>query len=76
MEKLIIVWGEDDSKRAADEDWKGLENKPTVYYFDSVELRDAFLYGVNEASGWMEYQDLTEPEYKDYLKATHQKEGD
>jgi len=44
-----------------------------VYYFDSIELRDAFMYGVNEASGWMEYLDLTEVEYKDYLK--HSPEG-
>jgi len=76
MEKLIIVWGENDSKRAADEDWKGMENKPSVYHFATKELLDAFLYGVSEASGWMEYQDLTEQEYKDYLKATKQKEGE
>lgn len=76
MVKLIMVWGEIDTKRAADENWEGMENKPTVYYFESEALKDAFLYGVNEAAGWMEYDNLSEEEYREYLKATKQKEGD
>jgi len=69
MIKLIMVWGESDAKRASDEDWKGVENKPSVYLFATEKLKNAFMYGVNEASGWMDYLELTEEEYKNCLTA-------
>ena len=58
--KVAIVWGEDDSTRAANKMWETMENEPVVYSFDSIAERDAFMKGVGEAIGWMEFQDLSE----------------
>lgn len=64
-----IVWGSYDSACAGDGDWGKMENKPSEYRFKTQEEMDAFLYGVEEANGWMDYHVLTEEDLDEYKEA-------
>lgn len=48
--KVQILWGESPEK----------DDEPMEYAFKTAEELDAFLYGVSEAEGWMDYE-LIEP---------------
>jgi hypothetical protein len=36
--------------------WGGEAQRTTEYVFSSAELLDAFLWGVSESNGWMDYE--------------------
>jgi len=44
--KIEIHWGTAMSRE---------DSKPVVYTFDSEKEKDSFMYGVEEANGWMEF---------------------
>ncbi len=80
--KIIIIWGSDipeytgiqNSEKSYPEDVRcTLASRITEYSFPSEALLSAFLYGVNEASGYLEY-DTIEPGYDDYKWALDFKE--
>jgi hypothetical protein len=55
MPKVFIVWGTEDTKAASEGEWEELENNPVEYIFETDIEAAAFLKGVDEAIGWMDY---------------------
>ena len=53
--KVFIVWGTEDARSAEEGNWKDLENMPVEYTFSTSPEAEAFLKGVDEAIGWMDY---------------------
>lgn len=50
---LWVQWGETESKKAEED---GIDKETaTKYEFDSTELADAFLKGIDQAQGWLGY---------------------
>ena len=58
MPSIFIVWGTEDVKAAGEGDWKDLENMPTEYEFETEKEVEAFLKGVEETVGWLDYMVL------------------
>lgn len=48
---VTILWGEEQTRR---------ENDPCTYSFKTEAELNAFLKGVDEASGWLEYEIVEE----------------
>lgn len=53
MFKVRIRWGSSEP------------TEPFEYEFKTVEERDAFLYGVDEGNGWMDYEIVEDDETTD-----------
>ena len=64
--KVSIVFGEADSRRAAEGEWDTLESAPVTYTFDSEAELTAFMRGIDVAAGCLETYPLTEEELKEY----------
>ena len=52
---VLIVWGQQDSRRAESGEFKSMENGPLEYEFNTEKELNAFLYGIGEADGWSDY---------------------
>jgi len=66
---VTVIWGESDSRRAAEGEWNELENGPCDYSFNTLAEENAFLEGVDAASGWLEHYILGTQEIKAYQKS-------
>lgn len=55
MPSVFIVWGTEDVKAAVEGEWKKMDNMPSEYLFEAKKEVEAFLKGVDECSGWMDY---------------------
>jgi hypothetical protein len=58
MPIVYIVWGTEDVKAAEEGEWKEMENSPSEYKFLTELEAEAFLKGVEECIGWMDYMVL------------------
>lgn len=65
---VSIVFGEADSRRAAEREWDQLETEPMTYTFTSEAELLAFLKGLDAAEGWLDTYPLTEEELKEYVE--------
>jgi hypothetical protein len=48
--RVVIEWGTEDTRRESGKAGRA------PYEFETAGERDAFLLGVDEASGWMDYE--------------------
>jgi len=50
--KVMILWGENPQAN---------ETKPIDYEFDTLEELNAFLHGIDEGNGWLDYTQIDDP---------------
>ncbi len=75
VHSAILVFGEDDARRAGDARWAQMENAPHVVSFATEAELNAYLRGLDDGVGWMDYNLLTPAQHRAFLRARKRAEA-